>query len=310
MRGVLCILKQHELELAVAEAKALIHGWGWWNHKEQAEDGTLFFKGKRKIPQELALTRKIIHVLAVCAPGKLQERLKTLEIPVQGSFRVVLTKKVELAVHERELASIVWQKQQATVDLLNPETIVEIVLTKKKAYIGLRAQEYKGDFEIRRAHLLPAPHPTGMHPALARAFVHLVCVDRIHDPFCGAGGLVLEAGLAGKKISGADIEPKMIARAKKNCSAYYLRPELRLADATVWLPKAAIVTDLPYGKGTKPVNMKSLLEAFLLRAKTSCDRMVLGLPCEMKNFHGWKVCAHFSSYIHKHMTRHFYVLER
>jgi tRNA G10 N-methylase Trm11 len=98
---------------------------------------------------------------------------------------------------------------------------------------------------------------------------------------------------------------------KTNCAAYSLHPELRVADATGWIPRVgAVIADLPYGKNTAPVALVPFTDALLLRAAQSTRRAVIGSHTALPFPKQWKVRAHLTCYIHKSMTKHFYVLER
>jgi tRNA (guanine10-N2)-dimethyltransferase len=312
--ALLFVLKQNEPELASAEAKAAVYGWGWWEHKEQAANGLLLIDGKARSFSHLALTKRIIKVKHSCAPGNLRASLASLSWKdLSGkSYKVVLTHLSASKESERELANIIWRSQQnPVVDVKNPDMTIDIVIAPNSAYIGTRIWENTEEFESRRAHKRPEMHPTSLHPALARALVSIGCATTMHDAFCGSGGILIEAGLAHKKVSGGDIDTDMIARARRNCAAYGVHPELRVADATQWIPRVqAIVSDLPYGRNTTPIALQPLLEAFLHRAAQSTSRAVLGLPSAMPFPKEWKVRAHFTSYVHKSMTKHFYVVER
>jgi tRNA (guanine10-N2)-dimethyltransferase len=305
--ALLFILNQRYPALAVAEAKAAAYGWEWWEHKEREAEGTLLLQ-TRKVPHSLALTRFASKIVAQCAPGNLKTTLSALKWKLQ-SYKVVLTKQIQSKEQERELAHIIWKSMKhPRVDLEHPKTIIDIVITSKTVYIGTRIWENAERFEDRRAHLRPEMHPSSMHPALARALVNITCAKTVHDPLCGSGGIVIEGALAHKKMSGADIDPAMIARARKNCAAYKLHPDLRVADATAWMPRVqAMIADLPYGKNTSPKALLPLLEAILYRAEQSTSRAVIGLPHELPM--PWKLRAHFSVYVHKSMTKHFYLVE-
>jgi len=81
--------------------------------------------------------------------------------------------------------------------------------------------------------------------------VNLACPkpgDILLDPFCGTGGILIEAGLLGARALGSDFDPMMVAGCRRNIQD----PELLLADATT-LPFRShaidsVVTDLPYGQ--------------------------------------------------------------
>jgi tRNA (guanine10-N2)-dimethyltransferase len=311
---MLFVLNERYLDLAAAEAKAASCGWGWWERKEMPVDSTLLLDGK-KTPQHLGLTRRVLRVLATTAVGNLKTTLSSVawnSIIGKKSYKLVLTKEAPSNITLGELTGVIWRSLTTpNVDVESPGVTVEIVITSVTTYIGIVAWENTEDFEARRAHLLPASHPSMTHPAIARAMLNLSCAASIHDPFCGSGGFLIEGGLAHKRMSGSDISAEMLARAKTNCAHCKLHPPLRIADAVQWLPRVqAIVTDLPYGRSTRPVDIQPLLHAFLVRAAQSTKRVVVGLPCQVTAQQGWKARAHMELYIHKSLTKHLYVLER
>jgi tRNA (guanine10-N2)-dimethyltransferase len=90
-----------------------------------------------------------------------------------------------------------------------------------------------------------------MMPRMARALVNISLVragEILLDPFCGTGGMVLEAELVGAQGAGSDFDPVMVAGSRKNVpGGFFFR-----ADATA-LPVRnscihAVATDLPYGQ--------------------------------------------------------------
>lgn len=313
MRGVLCLLKGTYPELACMEANAAMIGWRFWEEMVLPVDSTLFFANKRKIPTVLGLTHRIVKIIATCPSQDLESALSRIDWNIDGTYRVRLTKCVSASLRERDVARFVWTSlHDPRVDLENPDTTIEVVVTSERAYVGIRAWEDEDRWESRRADSWVAPHPTATHPTIARALVNLSCATRIHDPFCGAGGFLIEGSLAGYEMSGADSDPEMIVRARKNTRAMNLAPALTVADATAResLSKVqAIVTDMPYGKNTKTTNLSPLLEALLLVAKGKTQRIVLGCASPMKETFGWNIRANASCYVHKGMTRYYYILE-
>jgi putative methyltransferase (TIGR01177 family) len=257
-----------------------------------------------------------VRVLATAAPDEEEKAIRSVpwrRYVRTASFCVRLTRiGVEGGVGERELAALVLSTvTNPKIDLQSPDLIIDIVRTRSRTYIGIRAWEDKEDWNARRAHLWPVPHPTALYPALARALVRLGGTQRIHDPCCGAGGIVIEAGLAGMHVSGGDISAEMIARARKNATRYGLRPEFRVVDAASWIPRVgAIVTDIPYGRSTKHVRVTPFVEALLMRAAQSAGLAVIGSAEALHAVSGWVVRARFESYVHKSLTRHFTVFER
>lgn len=280
---------------------------------EPADDDVVFFAGKRKIPAIAGMVRGATRVIATTESVRLREAILGVRwdsVLAGRTYKVRLFRSGDSSIRERQVADMIWRLQRSPrVDMDHPECVVEIIVTRERAYLGLRAWTDEGCWQGRRAHHLEAPHPSGMHPRAARALVNLSCADRIHDPFCGAGGFLIEAGLSGRRASGGDIDAGMLSRARRNARSFKLSPDLRLADATAWLPRTqAIVTDLPYGKNTKRVELQPLLDAFLYRAGKSTSRMIVGLPFRLGNAPGWRIVWHAEEYVHGSLTRYFHVL--
>ena len=93
-----------------------------------------------------------------------------------------------------------------------------------------------------------------MSPKLARCMVNLTGVtegDLVLDPFCGTGGILIEAGIMGAKVVGTDIDVRMVEGTIKNLNYCGVKDyEVFQADAReIELPYNvnAIATDPPYG---------------------------------------------------------------
>ena len=115
----------------------------------------------------------------------------------------------------------------------------------------------KAQFEEKRPHFRPFFSPGVIMPKIARALVNLSEVraaELILDPFCGTGGILIEAGMVGARIGGADVQEKMVRGAKENLAFFGLHGELLVSDASKLPLKNksvdAIATDLPYGRAS------------------------------------------------------------
>lgn len=145
------------------------------------------------------------------------------------------------------------------VKLRNPDIEVRAIITDSKLYVGLKKSEInRSQFVERRVQNRPFFSPISLHPKLARALVNLSAVrdvETLLDPFCGTGGILIEAGLIGINVIGSDIEEKMIEGCKKTMDFYNIKNyKLYCADIgeiNKYISEVdAIVTDLPYGKST------------------------------------------------------------
>jgi len=101
----------------------------------------------------------------------------------------------------------------------------------------------------------PFFHPGSMTALMARAIVNLTLVEAgelICDPFCGTGGLLIEARCIGARTVGSDFDRVMLTGSRRNLPS---ETGLLLADA-MHLPLAdrsvdAVATDLPYGQSVR-----------------------------------------------------------
>jgi len=103
----------------------------------------------------------------------------------------------------------IYTKERA-VDLTDPDIEVRVVITDSNVYVGLKIADIERTlFEKRKVQYRPFFSPISLHPKLARALVNLSAIKKgetILDPFCGTGGILIEAGLIGARVIGSDIE--------------------------------------------------------------------------------------------------------
>lgn len=99
--------------------------------------------------------------------------------------------------------------------------------------------------------------PISLHPKLARALVNLSRVRTggvLIDPFCGTGGIALEAARIGLRPVGADARRNMVAGARRALRTLEAESEYLVADAGrgPWRARSldGIATDPPYGRAS------------------------------------------------------------
>lgn len=131
--------------------------------------------------------------------------------------------------------------------------------------------------------------PASLKPAVARAMVRLSAPrpsDRVLDPFCGAGTLLIERALAGPhtELVGGDRDPEAVTKARTNAGAAGATAEIREWDALA-LPIEnesvdVILTNPPFGKRVAidagdPLAFYGRLVAELHRVLRPGSRLVL-----------------------------------
>ncbi|NHN60345.1 methyltransferase domain-containing protein [Halorussus rarus] len=194
--------------------------------------------------------------------------------------------------------------------------------------LGWLETESVRDYGARKPTDRPFFQPGGMDPLLARALVNLAGARPgaiLLDPMCGTGGVLVEAGLVGATVCGADAQAKMARGAGENL-AEYLDADDRATggwatlqgDAT-HLPFAddsidAVVFDAPYGRQSKIANLDldDLVEGALAEARRVADRTVVVGDRSWSDAArevGWTVENEFERRVHRSLVRYVSVLD-
>ena len=303
--------KEHPT-LPIAEARACLNVYEV-AYKEIYHNGIYVVEAKgedwQKIGERLAMSFSINEIL-----GKnIEEFLQNLEI--KGSFKVEGGK---LALRKK-IGEIVANKKKVKVDLENPDVIIKIF---GKYFCKEICKIDRSQYEQRRPMHRPFSLPTTLHPRIARVLVNLAEIksgEILIDPFCGTGGILIEAGLVGARVIGIDIKEELVKGCKKNLEHYGIKDyKLYHADMRkIDLEGDAIVTDFPYGRAAHLSDEMERLycEAFERIAGwlKKGRKAVIGLSSMEFNS---EIEEHFeieqihTARVHKSLTRFFYVLRK
>ncbi len=164
--------------------------------------------------------------------------------------------------------------------------------------------------------------PITLHPKLARALVNLSRVPSgglVLDPFCGTGGILLEASQLGLRVLGADVRRSMVVGARRSLRSLAADADFVTADAGhgPWREASVlgIATDPPYGRaastrGEPPLDLYE-------RAFSSFDSVVparhfvaVTLPSEEAVAVGedhWDLVERHTMRVHRSLSRTFCV---
>jgi tRNA (guanine10-N2)-dimethyltransferase len=180
-----------------------------------------------------------------------------------------------------------------------------------------RRKEVK--FYDREPHRRPCYRPGTMKPILARALVNIAKVssrrrEHILDPFCGVGGIALEACNMGLQVTCIDIDRKMIDGAKINSNAYSCgdKAEFIQSDSLYNIFRSrffnAIVTDPPYGIQSVPRSqtLQNLIERFIYNSYEVVKRgghIVFAIPIHFENFIDMLLSNLGAIILEKHLNR-------
>ncbi len=284
------------VDLACAEIEALLS-----LAKPLDEHLFLVESYDEKLVKRLAYTKSVYGVLA--SSSKLDEVLAT---PIEDEYRFDA-----VGLDTLELADKLFALHQKKVSLEEYKHHYVLFFIKNTYYFCEEIFVNEDTGQERRAHQRAHNHPTSMHPLLAKAMVNLCGTTSFIDPFCGAGGILIEGARMGLEVLGTDISEEMVDRAQENLDAMGLVAQLTVQNALVIESKYdAIVTDLPYGKNSI-LESVDLYDAFLENAKNITDTLVIGCKeGSITDLHGWKLVSKFSIYAHKSLTREILLLKK
>jgi len=149
---------------------------------------------------------------------------------------------------------------ERTVDLQQPDIEVRVIITNDFLYVGhVIARINRVSFEERKAQYRPFFSPISLHPKIARVLINYTETrpgEILLDPFCGTGGILIEAGLLGMHPAGVDVKEDYVHGCQENLSHYHItNATLYTADVgqlPTLFPEGVdgIVTDFPYGKAS------------------------------------------------------------
>jgi tRNA (guanine10-N2)-dimethyltransferase len=275
----------------------------------------------------LAMTQIVAEYLGECEPTlpAFQKLLKDLAIETRQSF-AGRAKKVHGGCHERnpcsqrEFERLIGTMISGPVSLDNPETEYRAILSEDRCYFGkVLFYVNRGAYDLRNPGKRDFFHPGVMMPRMARTLINLTCAQRgdtMLDPFCGTGGILIEAEMLGMRTLGSDFDPMMISGSRQNVTS----SDLMLADAT-HLPFGrqsldAVVTDFPYGQSVciKKTDTMDNLYADTLdeihRVLKTGHRAVVVTHRDISDIASdhMTVLQHHEQRVHKSLTRRILVL--
>ncbi len=217
---------------------------------------------------------------------------------------------------EKELAAIIWRSvKNPKVKLRGSSSEFWFFFAAGKVICGKAVFTRIEKFHLRRPDLRPGFFPVSVKPKLARALVNLTGVQKgtLWDPFCGTGGILIEAALLGIDIVGTDIDPEMIRACKKNFDHYRVQGVACVGDARQEVVECdAIVTDPPYGRraSLKKVDIENLYNEFLAHVYPFVSTVVIMCPNNLRITTDYRTVFEGKDFVHNSLTRRILVLHK
>ena len=300
------------------------------------------------LSKRLGMTHRVYSVLGTSEldEKQIQKLVKNVNFnAVMGTERTFAVRarfvyKNSLYSRRTELLTTVGEsikRNGYTVDLATPSKTFVLLLTAQKCFFCLLVHAVdKQQFEAKRPHFRPFFSPVVIMPKIARALVNLSGIkaaELLLDPFCGTGGILIEAGAIEATVIGADVQTKMVDGARENLEFFGLQGDLIVSDATKIPLKDesidAVVTDMPYGRasfvsGSSVCITKShsvfiellyqdaLAELYRV-LKTGRKAVIVSNSPAFHSFahtYGFRLIEQHAYRVHKSLTRYITVLEK
>ncbi len=205
---------------------------------------------------------------------------------------------------ESEAGALISSETRA-VDLESPDNEVVVVLAGPEdasshwdeahggqlVVWGMRDEASTGSYTGTSPTERPFFKPVTLDPRLARLMVSLShsggAPSVVVDPFCGTGGIAIEASMLGMEVLASDLDPEMVAGTLTNLQRAGGGGGYRVEECSAdrihetWgrRPACSFVFDPPYGRNawTSDDGLEVLLGAFRSARQTSPD----GTICTM-----------------------------
>lgn len=278
-----------------------------------------------QVAGRLALTHRLGRYLGSAPLDRLRDTAAELELP-EGTL-CVRARKVEGLHQELNTLDLTRRvggdlSSKHNIDLTSADVNLRILISEQ-AHLFL--DQYVIDrkqFDRRKVAERPFFSPISLHPRYARALINLTEVrkgDIVLDPFCGTGGLVLEAAMMGMKALGSDIDPEMVNGCLRNLEHFGVDDAVvKVCDIgdihDVFGEVDAVATDPPYGRAasTKKEEINGLYERGLEsigRTVAPGGRIGIVLPREIDG-RGLELQQLHKQKVHRSLTRHYHVFIR
>ena len=270
---LLCIQSQEHPELPLAELNAVIECEEMDTQVDWVTEGLVILKDISQenfnpyyeiLTRRLGYTHEVHELILKTDVDNLEKDVLTVDWSayIDESFAVRVKRirsEIDTVGYERKLGTLILDNSQnIKVNLSKPKTLVRVVAHDNDLFVGIeRIKLDKKHFEDSKPHKRPFFYPGSMNPKLARCMVNLARIregELLLDPFCGTGGILIEAGLIGCKLVGSDIYWKMQNGTAINLDYYgitdYRTFHLDVRELKMYEKVASVVTDPPYGIST------------------------------------------------------------
>ena len=270
---LLCIQSQEHPLLPQAELKAVMECENINAEMEVVTEGLVILKNISKdniceyyriLTKRLGYTHEVHELISRSSVESFDGDIASINWHdyIDENFAVRVKRfnsKIDTVETEKKAGTLILANcDNVSVKLREPKSLIRIASFENQLYIAIeRIKLNKKHFQDAKPHKRPFFHPGSMSPKLARCMVNLSRVKEgqlLLDPFCGTGGILIEAGLIGCKVLGSDIYWKMKNGSAINLEHYgitdYRTFNIDVRELKMYEKVNSVVTDPPYGKST------------------------------------------------------------
>jgi len=248
------------------------------------------------------------------------------------SFRITLRKiggrhpQIDIEKIINEIAS----QLDLEVALDSPDLEILVFITPM-LFVGIKIYEnIRTGFRERAVRYRPFFSPVSLPPVFARTLVNLCRVHAggiILDPFCGTGGVIIEASMLGYRTIGSDRDMEMLKGTRINLEHFKLSSELIHSDVGDLEGKLSdhgieyvdgIATDMPYGRASTTFGEDS--RTLTSRSLKVFDKILIpggfaalvvpDIRYIKMNIGKLKLVSCFRSKVHRSLTRYYVLLHK
>jgi len=263
--------------LAMEEAKGLLEAYSLKYRIIYKDRFLIIFEVSDQIPENLP--RRFSLIKSINKFWGIYDNIRDLQRRAKEISHLFDGKRFHVRVHKlgpgwqhvnsTKLAGkigkiIILNSNKSRVVFDNPDVILNVFLSEKIVLGTLIGSRDQSIFK-RQPSKRPFSLPISMEPRVARAMVNMARLregQTLLDPFCGTGGILIEAGLMGIKIFGSDIDERMVKGTIRNLEFYGIKPEkivkCDVRDVDEYFNNIdGIVCDPPYGRSASTFGERS-----------------------------------------------------
>ena len=342
MKEYLAFVRGHYQTLGLEEFYATLEAEKIDYKVTKTKEQTVFFTSKAN-PVIAARRCAFLHsIIGIIAIGKIEGKnldIKILEddfeLVPKASFCVRVRKigKKEVEIRsteiERELAKYVFdlfEEYELEVDLKKPKHSFVALLIKNELFFGIELwSSDRKSYHEREPIMRPNFRPGSMKTDYARALVNLSRIrtgEVFLDPFCGSGGILIEASLLGAHCIGTDVDYNAAISSNQNLDAFSNGFFSIIIGDSRYLPLKkvqGIATDPPYSiqSSTHGEELENLIQIFLKDSESVLSKkryLVFSSPSKIEpekliDKTNFDIVSIIDTRIHKSLTRRILVVK-